>query len=45
MPERSQIFAQSPSNASISLIRCPFPMPPNEGLHDISPENKSKFRI
>lgn len=30
----------SPSRASISLIKCPLPMPPNEGLQDISPENK-----
>ena len=27
----------SPSRASISLIKCPLPMPPNEGLQDISP--------
>ena len=31
------ILAHSPSSASISLIRCPFPIPPNEGLQDISP--------
>lgn len=35
----------SPSRASISLIKCPFPMPPNEGLHDISPERENKANI
>ena len=34
------ILAQIPSNASISRIKCPFPIPPNEGLHDISPVTK-----
>ena len=27
----------TPSNASISLTRCPLPNPPIAGLHDISP--------
>ena len=36
-PERSQTLAQIPSRASISFIRWPLPMPPNDGLHDISP--------
>jgi hypothetical protein len=30
-------LAQSPSMASISLIKIPLPIPPNEGLQDISP--------
>nr|CAI5834484.1 unnamed protein product [Callosobruchus analis] len=35
--KRSQILPQTPSRASVSLIKCPFPIPPNEGLQDISP--------
>lgn len=31
------IFPQIPFNASISRTRCPFPIPPKDGLHDISP--------
>ena len=27
----------TPSNASISLTKCPLPSPPIAGLHDISP--------
>ena len=30
-------LAHRPSSASISLIKWPLPIPPNEGLHDISP--------
>ena len=37
-----QILAQSPSKASISLIKCPLPIPPNEGLQDISPESRTE---
>lgn len=37
MPDRSQILAQIPSKASISFIKWPFPTPPKDGLHDISP--------
>ena len=32
------ILPHNPSKASTSFIRCPLPIPPNEGLHDISPE-------
>lgn len=38
----SQHRPQTPSRASISRIRCPFPIPPNEGLQDISPKNEAK---
>jgi len=37
MHNSPQIRPQTPSSASISRMRCPFPMPPNEGLQDISP--------
>lgn len=42
IPDKSHILPQIPSKASISLTRCPFPIPPKEGLQDISPE-KFKF--
>lgn len=34
-------LAHRPSMASISLMSIPLPMPPKEGLQDISPENTS----
>ena len=37
MPERSDIRPIIPSRASISLIRCPLPIPPIAGLHDNAP--------
>ena len=37
MHNSPQIRPQTPSSASISRMRWPFPMPPNEGLQDISP--------
>lgn len=37
------ILAQTPSNASISRTRWPLPMPPKDGLHDISPANKVRI--
>ena len=30
-------LTHTPSSASISRIKCPFPIPPNDGLQDISP--------
>lgn len=35
---KPQTRPHTPSSASISFIKCPFPIPPNDGLHDISPE-------
>ena len=35
MPVSSATFPISPPNASISLTRCPLPIPPIAGLHDI----------
>ena len=37
IPERSVASAIYPPRASISLVRCDFPMPPIAGLHDILP--------
>eukprot|EP01137_Pigoraptor_chileana_P002745 Opistho-2@42000 len=36
-PAASHTLPQTPSRASISRMSVPLPMPPNEGLHDISP--------
>ena len=44
IPDKSHIRPQIPSKASTSRIKCPLPIPPNEGLQDISP-NKTIFRI
>lgn len=32
-----QMRGERPSRASISRKRCPLPIPPKDGLHDISP--------
>lgn len=45
IPDLSQTFAHKPSNASISFIKCPFPIPPNDGLHDISPKIHTQQKI
>ena len=37
MPDASATFGITPSNASISLTKCPLPNPPIAGLQDISP--------
>ena len=37
MPDTSASRPITPSMASISRTRCPFPSPPIAGLHDISP--------
>jgi len=37
IPDKSHIRPQIPSKASTSRIKCPLPIPPNEGLQDISP--------
>eukprot|EP00967_Tisochrysis_lutea_P155366 scaffold310771_cov30-Tisochrysis_lutea.AAC.1 len=37
MPAWSMMRPISPSSASTSRTRWPFPMPPMDGLHDISP--------
>jgi len=37
MPAASATRPISPSNASISRTRCPFPSPPIAGLQDIAP--------
>ena len=37
MPALSIALPMMPSNASISLTKCPLPKPPIAGLHDISP--------
>lgn len=34
------ILPQTPSKASTSIIKCPLPIPPNDGLQDISPIKK-----
>ena len=39
------ILAQRPSKASISLIRWPLPIPPKDGLHDISPTTQSIYTM
>lgn len=40
IPDKSHIRPHIPSRASTSLMRWPFPIPPNEGLQDISPTEK-----
>ena len=37
IPDASETFGITPSNASISLTKCPLPNPPIAGLQDISP--------
>ena len=37
-----QMAGHNPSNASISRNRWPLPIPPKEGLHDISPRKEEK---
>lgn len=44
-PATSQHRPQTPSSASISRIRWPLPMPPNDGLQDISPGIYNRVRI
>jgi hypothetical protein len=42
IPDKSHIRPHMPPRASTSLMRWPFPIPPNEGLQDISPTGKHK---
>src|SRR5712691_511483 len=37
IPASSAAIAMAPPKASTSLTRCPFPIPPIDGLHDICP--------
>ena len=43
IPAASAARPIKPSSASISRTRCPFPMPPIDGLHDISPTVSSEW--